>query len=195
MVYEAMPQKELDIIKSLTEPFKVIFDVGARDNTELVDLFPEAEIHMFEVNPTFAAQLKLATEGNRKVQVRPFGLGDEVGNFKYSHGRQCLEGGEEDATNATDAYPVSTLDGYTTFYQIQKIDFLKIDVEGYDYKVLRGGVKTIPNCRYIQFEHCRNTQQFHDLLEPLFFMEYVGHRNVLCTRKRGIIEQPTYPDL
>ena len=65
---------------------------------------------------------------------------------------------------------------------IKKIDFLKIDTEGYDYNVLLGGIEAIKITRYIQYEHWNNKWQFHDLLNNDFWMKYIGGRNVLCQR-------------
>ena len=80
-------------------------------------------------------------------------------------------------------FPITTLDWYIDKYNIKRIDFLKIDAEGYDFKVLKGGQKAIDLARYIQYEHWDNKEQFHQLLGKDFDMEYIGGRNVLCKRK------------
>ena len=36
---------------------------------------------------------------------------------------------------------------------IDKIDILKIDTEGYEYKVIKGAKENIKNIQYIYFEH------------------------------------------
>ena len=43
--------------------------------------------------------------------------------------------------------------------EISKIDFLKIDTEGYEYKVLLGLEKNISNVSLIMFEH-----HYHNML-------------------------------
>ena len=103
------------------------------------------------------------------------------GEFGYSDGTQAFEGGE--AGGGKDRIlPVKTLDWYIKENNIIRIDFLKIDTEGYDYKVLLGGKEAIKLARYIQYEHWNNLQQFHDLLNEDFWMKYIGGRNVLCKR-------------
>ena len=80
--------------------------------------------------------------------------------------------------------PLKTLDWYVKEYNIKRIDFLKIDTEGYDYKILKGGLETIKITKYIQYEHWDNLQQFHDLLGEEFEVEYIGYRNVLCISRK-----------
>jgi hypothetical protein len=56
--------------------------------------------------------------------------------------------------NEFEVVSLKTLDEFCNEQGIQKIDFLKIDVEGHEYKVLQGASKMIKNkaIRFIQFE-------------------------------------------
>ena len=49
---------------------------------------------------------------------------------------------------------------------INKIDILKIDTEGFEFKVIKGAKKKIKNIKYIYFEH-----HYDDMLKKkiLFF--------------------------
>lgn len=100
----------------------------------------------------------------------------------YNEARQGFVGGEEVDIKTGELLPIKTLDWYVREHDIQQIDFLKIDTEGYDFRVLLGGLNTIPKCRYIQYEHWNDQRRFHILLGHQFKMEYIGGRNVLCTR-------------
>lgn len=175
-----IPQDELEIFKSLPD-IKVVFDVGARADTEYLDLKPDIELHAFEPNPKFFAQLKESV-GDRVAHLNNFALGDVPGVAAYNESRQGFIGGEEGAILTGELLPVRTLDGYVAENNIEHIDFLKIDTEGYDFRVLLGGMRTIPKCRYIQHEHWNDLRRFHMLLGQQFKMEYIGHRNVFCTR-------------
>jgi len=46
-----------------------------------------------------------------------------------------------------------TLDSFVERFNIKKIDLLKIDTEGYEYKVLRGFKRNIKKAKLIYFEH------------------------------------------
>ena len=185
-MHTPLPPEELDILKKLAAPFKVIIDVGARDDIDYFDIFPEAEFHLFEVNPEWFKQLEEKVGNRKNVYLNNYGLGDVEGTFSYNHSSQSLDGGEAWSGETDLKLPVKTLDWYIKEKGITQIDFLKIDTEGYDYKVLRGGEEALKMTRYLQYEHWNDLEQFHDLLEKDFNMEYVGFRNVLCTRLHGI---------
>lgn len=175
-----IPQDELERFKNLPD-IKVVFDVGARADTEYLDINPDIELHAFEPNPDFFKQLKEKV-GDRKAHLNNFALGDVSGVAVYNEARQGFTGGEEGTIITGELLPIRTLDGYMAEHGIEHIDFLKIDTEGYDFRVLLGGLKTIPKCRYIQYEHWNDQRRFHILLGQQFKMEYIGGRNVLCTR-------------
>jgi FkbM family methyltransferase len=48
---------------------------------------------------------------------------------------------------------VDTLDNFLKNNNIERIDLLKIDTEGHEYEVLRGGSKNLKDIKYIYFEH------------------------------------------
>lgn len=182
MSYDQIPQSELDIFKSLD--VKVVFDVGARDDTDYLEIKPDIELHAFEPNVEFFNKLKAKIGDKPNVYLNNYGLGDEEGVFGYSDAVQAFEGGEADTSPGTHAeYPIKTLDWYVDQNDITEIDFLKIDAEGYDYKILMGGLKAIQMCKYIQYEHWADKERFHQQLERDFIMSYIGGRNVLCKRK------------
>lgn len=177
-----IPDEELEVFKSLKD-LKVIFDVGARADIDYLELNPKAEYHLFEPNPEFFAQLKEKVVGKKNVHLNNYGLGDVAGKFEYSNFSQAFVEGECPLIGIDQILEIKTLDDYIEKNNIKRIDFLKIDTEGYDYKVLLGGKKAIKLAKYIQYEHWDDLQQFHGLLGDDFIMEYIGYRNVLCTRK------------
>lgn len=182
MEHTKIPVEEIEVFKSLKD-LKVIFDVGARADVDYLELNPNAEYHLFEPNPEFFAQLKEKVGDRKNVHLNNFGLGNEAGIFGYSNLYQAFEKGETPIDGTQQTLEVRTLDSYIDEHKIKRIDFLKIDTEGYDYKVLLGGSKAIKLTHYIQYEHWDNLEQFHELLGNEFDMEYIGYRNVLCTRK------------
>ena len=54
-------------------------------------------------------------------------------------------------TNHTPNIHVTTLDHYVKRKNINRIDLIKIDVEGYELNVLRGGIKSIEKFKPILF--------------------------------------------
>lgn len=178
-----IPPRELEIFESLKD-INVVFDVGARADDDYVRLKPHIILHAFEPNLEFFQQLKDKIGDRPNTFLNNYGLGDKDAEVGYNNGRQMFLGGEEKTQLTANAfYKMRTLDSYVNEHGIAKIDFLKIDVEGYDYQVLMGGAATISKCHYIQYEYWDNKLQYHDLLETRFDMLYYGFRNVLCTNK------------
>ncbi len=180
VIQTKIPQTELEIFSKLKD-IKVVFDVGARTDTDYFDIFPEAEYHLFEPNSEFFEELKAKVGDRKNVYLNNFGLGDKEGEISYNPVLQAFSEGEAWRGDGPSLL-VKTLDWYVKEHNIQRIDFLKIDAEGYDYKVLLGGTEAVKLCRYIQYEHWNNLQKFHDLLNYDFWMKYIGYRNVLCKR-------------
>lgn len=184
MSHTAIPQHELDVFDSLGD-IKVVFDVGARADVDYIQLKPDIELHAFEPNPIFFQQLQDKIGDRPHTFLNNFGLGDIEGEEIYNEQRQAFKGGEETGIEGGEwKLPIKTLDWYVGQKGIERIDFLKIDTEGYDFKVLMGGLKTIQMCQTIQYEHWHNLIQFHELLLSDFNMEYIGERNVVCRRRK-----------
>jgi FkbM family methyltransferase len=145
---------ELSVFKSLKD-VKVVFDVGAR--TDMLYDGPGVEVHRFEPNPEFASSLSGI--------VNRFGLSDKEEELSYNTVTQSFVNGKEYPRRIYGwgpSFPLKTLDQYAK--DIPRIDFLKIDAEGMDYKILLGGKETLKKTRYIQFEYWDGVQKFIDLL-------------------------------
>ena len=189
MNYTPIPSDELALFNALDD-IQVVFDIGARTDTDYVHLKPGIELHAFEPNPIFFQELKDKIGDRPHTYLNNYGLGDKSGMFAYSNALQMFEGGEggeSDAIREDQRLEIRLLDGYCAEKGITRIDFLKIDTEGYDYQVLKGGEKAIKMSRYIQYEHWNDRLQFHDLLENDFYMTYIGGRNVFCQRKYPLV--------
>lgn len=181
MEHTKIPTEELEIFKSLKN-IKVVFDVGARADVDYLELKPNIELHAFEPNPDFFEELKTKIGDRKNVYLNNYGLGDVEGEFEYNNSSQAFNNGECPPGSPDRKLPVKTLDWYVKEHKIKRIDFLKIDTEGYDYKVLLGGKEALKITRYIQFEHWDNVQAFHNLIGKDFWFKNIGYRNVLCRR-------------
>ena len=180
MAHTAIPIDELNVFRSLPD-VKVVFDVGARDDVDYLIIKPKIKLHAFEPNPLFYAQL-VDNVGKRKgVYLNNFGLGDIEGTFEYIDGHQAI------GVPAKTGVMVKRLDAYVKKYKIKRIDFLKIDTEGYELRVLRGagsekdGYELLKMCRYIQHEGGVDNIELNSILQRNgFACYYTGYRNYLC---------------
>lgn len=156
------------LLKSLKDIDKpIFFDVGANVGNfsrQLLELFPQGQIHAFEPNPvTFA---ELVRQHGDLVKSNNCGIGSSVGvlelwiraeNKSSSHASLYKEV-LTDQHHYHDANPiivdVTTIDQYCDTHNISRIDFLKIDTEGHEIEALRGASRMLQDSRIrmVQFE-------------------------------------------
>ena len=142
---------------------KCIFDVGANVGDWALlalDAFPESEVHCFEAAaPTFES-LARNVAGNPRVRLNPFGLGAAEGSavLKYAPGDDRLTSavevvGTRDLVSLTAR--IRAGDDYVRENGVERVDFLKIDVEGMEGQVLAGFGRTLSEqrVRVVQFEY------------------------------------------
>lgn len=152
----------------------VVFDVGANvgDYSSLVhSLIPSARICAFEPAAPVYEQLvdHLSTLGNADIlRAFNFGFSDEektVDLYSYTvegHAASVISSIDRrlptqvlqvEVAN-TEQINVRTLDGFCASQSIERIDFLKLDVEGHELAVLRGahGMLERGAISMIQFE-------------------------------------------
>ncbi|HEV2856125.1 MAG TPA: FkbM family methyltransferase [Thermoanaerobaculia bacterium] len=134
----------------------VVFDVGANNGYYTV-LFshlagPRGEVHAFEpVPPTFERlEANLGREARYgNVRANRTAVGDAVGTARLflpgeDHGQASLARHREGSWSAGGPVseheaPLTTLDAYAAERGVERVDFLKCDVEGAELAVLRGG--------------------------------------------------------
>lgn len=149
---------ELWFFNRIKDKCKVIFDVGCRYNT----LFRNGdyEIHYFDPVPKNIGKLK-KIENNKKAYFNAFGLSDKEETIPFylsvesfvNRSKSIREKAPKWKPGSTTNLSVKRADKYIINNKIKVIDFLKIDTEGYEYKVILGFGKLIQNVKIIQFEY------------------------------------------
>jgi FkbM family methyltransferase len=143
---------------SLLDPV-VVFDVGANvgDYAQAVLKATKAQVHCFEPQPAVAEVLRgnLADFGDRAVVVESgVGATESRLNLHYNPNSSELASFSEEVNkigyvdNAQSVeVPVTTLDAYVARTGLQRVDFIKIDTEGYEREVLLGAQHVIDSLR------------------------------------------------
>ena len=143
----------------------IIFDVGAnvgRYSLLLQDVFQDnCSIHAFEPSKGTFQKLLLNIENKENVNLNNFGFGDEnkkmmlyydsPGSGLASVYKRRLE---KHAMNKNEEIEIKTIDSYCNDNNIKHIHFCKLDVEGHEFKVLKGAEKMLNSgsIDFIQFE-------------------------------------------
>lgn len=144
---------------------QIVFDVGANVGEWSLlahEILPTATIHAFEIAPPTYENLKANVDGHQAIAPHDFGLSNEAGemdiaffpdapkvttsllqNEIFQDGKQIISG------------KVRTGDDFCRSEGIERIAFLKIDVEGADYFVLDGfrDMLSAGKIDVIQFEY------------------------------------------
>lgn len=160
----------------------VVFDVGANVGDWSVHAavaFPEATIHAFEPVPdTHSALARSATSLPGRIVANPFGLADKDGAIPLTvmaddNTLSSIVALHEGQGRQVDC-AMRAGDAYMAEHGIDRIDLLKIDVEGAEHLVLQGFARALAEGRIgvIQFEYGQANivtrfllRDFHLLLE------------------------------
>jgi FkbM family methyltransferase len=172
---------ELSVLQQFrTPPPWVVFDVGANvgDWSErAATLFPAAHIHAFEIVPDTARVLaeRLRDIGGERVTVNALGLSDAPGQVTVAYSPGFSEGSSAALVQAAEDVrliecPVSTGDAYCAEHGVERIDLLKVDVEGLEKQVLAGfaGMLSRGAVRAVQFEYGRINASVRFLLGDFY---------------------------
>ena len=141
---------ELKLLSEFLKPVNSILlkgtalDIGANiGNHSLYFSCFFSKVYSFEPNPDTYDLLKINAKGANNITVYNYGLGDEEGTFFL----------QENITNIGGSSVVNNQNDKTVEIKILKLDnlideisdlvFIKIDVEGFEEKVFRGGIKCI----------------------------------------------------
>lgn len=137
----------------------VAFDVGANLGVFTLALAKAgyAQVHAFEPAPETHARLVANVSRNAalagRVIVNRDGVGAKEGTFDFAVNRtspgqsKLATAGTSTAASVVCRCNVTTIDAYVASHDIAGIDFLKIDVEGFEVEALRGGVETLRSGR------------------------------------------------
>lgn len=180
-----MEQKELAIFNHIKHEINVVFDIGARTDLDYYDNHPNCEYHLFEPNNEFVNILnnKITSLNKHKIIVNAIGLSDKpikhciyysnVQSFQANPLVHSIDNGHK--------FDISTLDIYVTDNKIEKVDFIKIDTEGLDYLILKGGEGLINSgvVKYIQVEYWDKPDKFFELLKENYDMYLILENEII----------------
>lgn len=162
-----------------------------------------------ETYQKFLHNLSLNQSTINNVRAEGFALGAEVGELQMyetsaiNSGGNRMVGNEQGEKAGLVTVPVSTVDAFVRSARLGRIDFIKIDVEGFEMNVLKGARETLTAHRpslYIELddrnlrsqgssaeELCdylrRSGYQIreHGQTRPLSASDYVRHMDIYCS--------------
>jgi FkbM family methyltransferase len=174
---------------------KVLIDVGANQGQSIESMMmymPASKIVSFEANPNLAQKLHVRYENIQQIRVLARGLSDSAGTYTLyipSYKGFVYDGlASLDKNQASSWISKQTIFGFDpsrlkvaeVICQVNTLDaeqlapfFLKVDVQGYEYNVLKGGVETLRTYEpVLLIESYRNDPRTVRLANALGYEEY-----------------------
>jgi FkbM family methyltransferase len=196
---------EVAILRQTIPACRTVFDVGANRGAwtdTVLSINPGARIHAFEPGArSFAAleakrlppnvtlnRLALGAAAEQR-ELHLFGDHSELSSL---YRREALDGFPVERSDATE--PVTTLDAYCASHGIEQIDYLKVDTEGHDLKVLQGAREkfTAHAIGIVQFEYGMANIDSRDLLKDFFAFFADLRYDLIKLRAQGLAPFPRY---
>lgn len=202
-------------LSRLIQKESVVFDVGA--NVGLVSLpfakehVPYGKVYAFEPEEESRKLLKenIVNNNIKNITVFPYALQDNNlkrnmtfnvratvdGDGLINKGLSTLENIKIHNIKYV-TVPVSTIDKIVDKFRIKRLDFIKIDVEGSEYKVLQGATKSIKNFMpIIQYEYSSvidNLAKSTNSVNCFIYLNKLGYSQyeIVKEKKFRLIKKP-----
>jgi FkbM family methyltransferase len=183
-------------LRRLLQPGHVFLDIGANFGYYSVTLAARLDkrgvIHAIEPNPPTLARLRhhVAINGLAEViQVHAVALSDQAGTATLAQ-REGNSGSAHIVPLEGASAPVrlTTLDAFCEEQRLPRLDAVKIDVEGFEERVLLGGRQSLRRWRpvlLLELEPARladkqtSAERVTRLLRELGYAFFVSHRRAL----------------
>lgn len=162
------------------ETYRIVSVLVGRSNPVVIDggahlgdmaerfgaLLPMAEFYCFEPDPVVGQTLEQKFVGNPQVHVVQAALGDVAGKAKFNinASRPCNSLLPSSAESLqSDLKPlfqlveqveveVTTIDDYCRANSIERVDVVKLDLQGYDFFALKGAAATLEKAKVVLVE-------------------------------------------
>lgn len=167
-------KKQLAVLKHCLRRGTAV-DVGGHCATWAYNLAHEfAQVHAFEPVTEHRACFLRNTEGLGNITLHACALGSEAGSVSIA--TEKGSSGNSTVSGAGDI-PMLTLDSFN----LGGVDLIKIDVEGLEESVLRGGAETIKACRPVVIVEQKRDMSLRfglPTLGAVKFLQSLGYKQV-----------------
>jgi FkbM family methyltransferase len=159
--FDMYEKADSEMLFNLVNEADIIFDIGANIGWYSIHLSkknPNSKIYSFEPIPETFAQLKRNTDlnGFKNINLNNIALSSKKELLTFYYSKNVT--GASSSQNITENPDISkieceadTIDNYMLTNKINKLDFVKCDVEGAEYFVFQGGFETFKNHQPIIF--------------------------------------------
>jgi FkbM family methyltransferase len=175
--YDGYEQETVNLFRNILQPNWTVFDCGAKTGYFTLlfsELCTQGKVYAFEPTSTFdMLEHNINYHNLTNINLNKKALGENSGNIEDNIYRIWGKDPERQV------YDFITIDDYCEQNKIKNIDLIKIDVDSYDFELLKGAVKTLKKLKPIvtvELNHAlnlRNTtpQEVIDWLQALGYQQ------------------------
>lgn len=179
---------ELLVLESIIKNNSTVFDVGARDSL-IPKIGDNNKFYLFE--PILNSYRRLVSEYEQFENVKLINncLSDKTETITIDLYTECVNfrPGQPNNSMGTEEIHCITLENYLKDNDINYIDLLKIDVEGYEFNVIKGLGSYIKNVKYIMFEYGVGTYSSNNV-KLSDVVTLLGGFNLFLVQNNGLIK-------
>lgn len=145
--------EDVDVIKMILRPGDSFYDIGANIGQLSIEaailVGASGRVTSFEAHPKTAQFFRNNVEMNnlKNIRIVQSAIGEKCGWLAFTDDNSDDQNGVSESGSIH--VPVLKLD---TLSEGEKIDLLKIDIEGYELFAIKGGSETLKNVDVIYFE-------------------------------------------
>jgi len=165
---------------------EVILDIGANVGFFSMlcrELYPKSKIYAFEPVPKTFSCLEKNFKDDKNTEVFNLALSDYRGTGKMTFSEENSAVSSLSEEGSVDV-EITTLDYFLKDKKVDRVDILKIDTEGFENFVLKGGQESLKKVKYIimevTIENNKNytiSSLFKLLSSENFDFQILGYRN------------------
>lgn len=145
--YNGYEQQTVNLFRDIIQPNWVVFDCGAKTGYFTLlfsELCKNGLVHSFEPTSTFEMLCdNINYYSLNNIILNKLALGETSGDIEDNIYRIWEQPPEKQV------YKFITIDEYCKINKIKKLDLIKVDVDSYDFELLKGAVNTLENLKPI----------------------------------------------
>ena len=186
------------VLEKFITPEDTVLDIGANVGALtllMASLTPQGRVIAIEPGPSTFARLKANIDLNptlqKTVDIYQLGIAEQPGKLYWQEDAN-VPGNAGLLNSAGVEVKVEALDDFIAQSSVERLDFIKIDVEGMEYEVIKGGLQTIAKYRpvlyYETLESFRTNRGF-DIYNQIFqILQDLGYRQFAIASNTHTIE-------
>jgi len=206
-LYFGFKDEGQDVLINMAKSGSVVFDIGTNIGSTLLSFAQKVGedgiVYGFEPDQENYKNCleNIGLNNFKNIIVENIGLGDSEGEFDLIVDTETNRGGNR-ISNQTEELnssriKVETLTSWFKKYTISKIDLIKVDVEGYELKVLVGGKSLLDQYQPILFIELddNNLKAVGDSAKGvILFLEELGYKIFHSTNGSEITAEDIFED-